>query len=314
MQHSIKIASSRSGLSPHVIRMWERRYGALTPCRSGTNRRLYCDDEIERLRLLKELTDRGQRIGSLAKLCTEDLRRMAADERAEAILHDESGSPLERHEDFARAGVLAIEKFDGERLRSLLRLAVRRFGHRAALLHVVTPLITELGHKWRAGEVRTGQEHLGTTVIREFLSLPIPGCRASEGAPEIVISTPGGETHELGAMLASASARGLGWRVSYLGPSLPPEEIAACAAARHARAVAVSVVYPDHALDIAEQLRELRRLLPPEVTLIVGGRAAPSYAAEMTDLQIAWIDGLPALDDLLISLCEGRKSRAPNGG
>lgn len=314
MQHSIKIASARSGLSPHVIRIWERRYGALTPTRSGTNRRLYCDEEIERLKLLKELTDRGHRIGKLAGLGTAELKRLADDERAEGILLGESDAMLECQADIARAAVLAVQKYDAERLRALLHLARRRLGHRATLLHVITPLIDEVGCQWQVGQVRKGQEHLATAAIREFLFSPIPGNRSSEGAPELVVSTPGGEMHELGAMLAAASARGLGWRVTYLGPSLPPEEIAACAAARSARAVAVSVVYPEHALDIAEQLRELRRLLPANVALIVGGRAAPSYAAEMGDLQIAWVDGLNALDDVLVRLSRTRLPRTQEAG
>ena len=57
--HSIKIVAQRTGLSSHVIRVWERRYDAVSPRRTETNRRLYSDGDIERLKLLGEATEIG---------------------------------------------------------------------------------------------------------------------------------------------------------------------------------------------------------------------------------------------------------------
>ena len=41
-----------TGLSPHVIRVWEKRYGAVTPERTGNRRRLYSQRDIDHLKLL----------------------------------------------------------------------------------------------------------------------------------------------------------------------------------------------------------------------------------------------------------------------
>ena len=70
------MASQLSGLSPHVIRIWERRYGALSPSRTDTNRRMYCHEAIERLKLLRELTEQGHRIGNIARMPTEELQKL----------------------------------------------------------------------------------------------------------------------------------------------------------------------------------------------------------------------------------------------
>src|SRR5690349_231555 len=75
--HSIKTAARLSGLSPHLIRMWEKRYQAVSPDRSGTNRRVYSDDEVERLRLLREVTSAGHTIGNVATLPTARLKKLA---------------------------------------------------------------------------------------------------------------------------------------------------------------------------------------------------------------------------------------------
>ena len=72
----IGVVSHRTGLSPHVIRVWERRYGVIKPHRSTGNRRLYSQAEIERLRLLKLVTDAGYPIGQIAHVPDDELRRM----------------------------------------------------------------------------------------------------------------------------------------------------------------------------------------------------------------------------------------------
>ncbi|MCG6888041.1 MAG: MerR family transcriptional regulator [Gammaproteobacteria bacterium] len=63
-----------TGLSQHVLRVWEKRYQVVTPARSESQRRLYRESDINRLTLLKSLVDRGQAIGSIADLDTAELQ------------------------------------------------------------------------------------------------------------------------------------------------------------------------------------------------------------------------------------------------
>src|SRR4051812_21941778 len=76
LRHPIKVVCLRTGLTPHAIRVWEKRYGLVCCQRSDSNRRLYSDAMIERLRLLKVLTGCGHRISQIACLCLEDLRAL----------------------------------------------------------------------------------------------------------------------------------------------------------------------------------------------------------------------------------------------
>lgn len=91
LQHPIQVVSRLTGLSPHVIRVWEKRYGAVVPARTGTNRRLYLDEEVERLRLLARATEAGHKIGIIAKLGLEDLRRLVASVSNGGGMHEMSG-------------------------------------------------------------------------------------------------------------------------------------------------------------------------------------------------------------------------------
>src|SRR4051794_8425719 len=76
LQHPIKVVCHRTGLTAHAIRVWEKRYGLVCCQRTDSNRRLYSDAMIERLRLLKVLTGCGHRISQIACLCLEDLRAL----------------------------------------------------------------------------------------------------------------------------------------------------------------------------------------------------------------------------------------------
>jgi MerR family transcriptional regulator, light-induced transcriptional regulator len=290
-------------VTAHVIRIWERRYRALAPTRTGTNRRMYSEEDVRRLKMLGELTARGHRIGCIAELRLDELEHLLQGDspRGDRSFAVDASPELTTTEDYVAACLTAAKSFEGDRLRRLLQRARLQFGQRGMLRQVIAPLISQIGVAWQEGLLRSGQEHLGTAMIREVLMTPVPGSQTATNAPEIVVATPSGEIHELGALLVAASARDLGWRVTYLGPNLPSEEIAACARARKVRAVALSVVYPENCPTVLAQIRELRKLLPGEILLAVGGRSASGYQAVLGDWEgkIEWLTDLPSLDRLL---------------
>jgi len=71
----IGVAERRSGVSAALIRMWEKRYRAVTPTRTESNRRLYSEGQIARLTKLRRLVDRGYSISRIATLGDDELAR-----------------------------------------------------------------------------------------------------------------------------------------------------------------------------------------------------------------------------------------------
>ncbi|HRE83643.1 MAG TPA: MerR family transcriptional regulator, partial [Opitutaceae bacterium] len=61
--HTIQQAAERAGITAHVVRAWEKRYGAVQPARTGTQRRRYTEEDVERLTLLAALARAGHAIG-----------------------------------------------------------------------------------------------------------------------------------------------------------------------------------------------------------------------------------------------------------
>jgi len=271
---TIRVVAQRTGLSAHVIRVWERRYGAIVPERTPTRRRLYSADEVERLLLLARLTQEGRSIGTIAGLSTSVLQGLVGD----AAKSRPAGVPS-----VSTDGVLleqcmvAVKSLDGGMLERALTRAEVQLGSQGMLRRIAAPLCQALGDAWREGQISAAHEHLASAVLQAFLLRSERVNPLGASAPTLVIATPSGQVHALGALLVCASATNLGWRVVYLGVSLPAAEIAGAVQQQRARALALSLVYPEDDPRLSEELLRLRSLLPETCAIIVGGRAIPSY-------------------------------------
>lgn len=308
MSHSgfpIKIAAKRSGLTPFVIRAWERRYAAVTPDRSGTDRRLYSDAEIERLALLRKATVAGHSISSVASLSPEELRALVEAESAAAAplatTRADTNLALKLAEAFA-----AVAALDASALDRVLQDALVKSGRTAVMHQLLVPLIHQMGDAWQNGELRVAHEHVASAVIRTFLGNFVRSHSETVNAPVLLVTTPAGQLHELGALLAAATASDHGWRITYLGPNLPPEEVAGAFRQNKADALAISIVYPADDPALAAQLRILRDMLPDDAPILAGGRAAPAYADELREIGAAICTDIPTL---VAALADVRKKR-----
>jgi DNA-binding transcriptional MerR regulator/methylmalonyl-CoA mutase cobalamin-binding subunit len=308
--HPIKVVARRTGLTPHVIRVWERRYQAVTPQRTETNRRLYSEDDIEQLRLLRQATLAGHSIGQIATYSTEKLRELLADD---AVYATAPSGPLSRLlppreastrpvEYFIQESVAAIEKLDERALERTLALADMELSQPVVMDEVIVPLMVKLGDWWRDGAARAAHEHMASAVVRTQLSNMRMTHAPREGAPDFVVTTPHGQHHEIGAQLAALVAAAEGWRVTYLGPNLPAPEIAAAVQLREARVLGLSICFPPEDPGVVNELRQLRRLLPPSTTVLIGGMSAPSYRGVIEEIGAEMIIELKPTRDRLRQL------------
>ena len=306
--YSIKAVSRRTGLSLHVIRIWEKRYGAVEPRRTATNRRLYSDAEIERLTFLRLATAAGHSIGNVAKLPLARLKLLVAkSDLSGRGRHSENGavSPAQTFHDSCLA---AVRGLDARGFEEMLQKAVVALGHQGLLRQVVAPLAQTIGELWRAGAVTAAHEHFLTAGLKVFLGQLAGQFAVSANAPRIIIATPAGQLHELGAVIVHAAAAQVGWHTTYLGASLPAAEIAGAAIQSRAIAVALSIVYPEDDPHLPRELASLRRFLPPETKIFTGGRAAPAYFETVMQIGALFID---SIDEFCNPLADLRRSTKP---
>ena len=237
---SIQAAAERTGLSPHVIRAWERRYRAITPERSAGKHRLYSETEIERLALLHRAVRSGHSIGKIASLSTDKLSALATNRSDWPMRGPNDSAAL-----FRSDALVATKRFDGPALEAAFKRALLSLGQQGLVRQTIAPLAEEIGEQWRTGELSAAHEHFFTASVKVFLGNLTKQFAMPLNAPRVIVATPAGQLHELGAVMAASTAANLGWRSIYLGPSLPAHEIAGAALSNEAAAVALSIVYPE---------------------------------------------------------------------
>lgn len=305
-RHPVRVVAARTGLSPHVLRAWERRHRVVEPGRSEGGQRLYSDLDIARLRLLHRLTEQGHGIGRLARLPLQELERLAAQAPA-ATASDRSSADAAV---LRRAVLEAVRRLDAGELYAGLERAVVNMGVPAFLDTVAAPTLHDIGRQWREGSLGVAHEHLATAVFRRVLGWILGLYEVNAAAPRLVAATPAGERHELGAMLAAAAAAADGWGVTYLGADLPSEEIAAAARQVGAQAVALSIVYAGDDAALAGELERVCRGLPRDCALLLGGAGAG--AARFRNLSgAAGVEPVDSLAELRRVLQRHRTSAAP---
>lgn len=306
---SMKVASRMTGLTPHAIRAWERRYGVVTPGRDSNNRRYYGEGDIERLSLLQKATGAGYPISQIAGYSREELqdivnRMNVIDLPQRRIVEPLKAGDLSIVRDYNNYidGIISsVERMDRKALEEIMLAIETETGRNALLDHVVIPAMEKIGDLWRKGELRISHEHLATQSVRTFLGSLLASQKTFPGAPHAVVTTPSDQVHEIGALSAAVTAASEGWNVMYLGPSLPAEEIAGTVTYNDSKALILSVIYPESDPLVARELRKLRRYLPG-LPVVVGGRARNSYSQVLSEIEAVVVNDLYDLRAVLESI------------
>jgi DNA-binding transcriptional MerR regulator/methylmalonyl-CoA mutase cobalamin-binding subunit len=295
-QFPIGEVARRTGLSPHVLRAWERRYGAVEPSRREGGGRLYSPADILRFRLLRRLTEAGHPIGQVASLATEALvGLLPADEAVVRPEDGPAGTPAGDQRYMARA-LAALEGMNGEALRAVLMQAAVALSSREFFAQVVLPLLHRTGDLWAEGRICPAHEHLLSAQLLRVLGWVASAIPVPARAPDVVVATPSGQRHEFGALLAAIVAAEEGWRVSYLGTDLPSRDVLTAVGALRARSVLLSVATEgEDATDALRQVAEIRAGVGADVRVVVGGRAV---AGRFEEVEAAGASYLPDLDAL----------------
>lgn len=285
--YPIRVVVDRTGLKADLIRVWERRYQAVKPDRSPTGRRLYSDEDISRLNLLRRAVESGWRIGDVSPRSDDDLAELVADHERALTERDVVASSTDRFKgsdrDYLHECLEAMETMDISLLENLLALAEMEQGLPEVLDNLVSPLLIEIGLRWEKGEIKLGQEHMVSAALRHYLDSVRARGNVNGNGPTLLSTTPAGQNHEFGALMTAATAATLGWNSKYMNPNTPATEIAWVARALNARAVALSIVYPANDAVLHSELLNLTSLLPTDTYLLVGGSSAAVYKSVIQD-------------------------------
>ncbi|MGL4743296.1 MAG: MerR family transcriptional regulator [Dermatophilaceae bacterium] len=286
--------AARVGVTTHVLRAWENRYGLLRPRRSSGGYRLYGPDDERRVREVVALREQGVS-------AVEASRRVLAAERNgttavnldaqthAAGVHDstlpgaaESDSPAGLRTDppLLVAQLLdAVSALDEDRAHAVLDIAFNERSIESAVVDVLVPFFIRVGEQWELGRIGIAQEHFASSLVRRRLSALSLTWGVGSG-PLAVLACPPGEFHDIILLSFGVLLGRAGWRIRYLGPDTPIPSVASAAKMSDADAVVVACRRPSGFRAHSAALRDLGRAH----SVWLAGRGATPRVLEEVDV------------------------------
>lgn len=226
--YKIGTLAKKSGYSPNLLRVWEKRYGFLQPSRGSGGQRLYPEEDLNLLLVIRSELEKGRSIGELALLGRAQLLQavgVPAGGRA-AARRLQSGSPEQgEYGGFVDPIVEAAAALNLTGLTAGLDAAFSRLSPDVVVHKVIAAAMERIGGEWLQGRVNVAGEHMVSSLVeyrlRNLLEASGRGVGASPIQSPVICACFPGEEHRIGMLSVAYCLARQGLPVLYLGASLP---------------------------------------------------------------------------------------------
>ena len=280
--------SRRLGVSDHVLRAWERRYGLLRPVRSAGGFRLYSEADLDRVRRMQTHLAQG--------LSAAEAARAALDGDAPAGIGTGVGSGAAGLGEAAGALARALEGFDEPGAQAVLDRLLSTLTLETVLRDVVLPYLRDLGDRWERGAATVTQEHFASNVLRGRLANLGRGWGHGRG-PRAVLACPPDELHDIALLAFGVVLNRNGWRIGYLGADTPLADLIRLAGATRPDLVVLAATRPERFAAVTTDLTRLVGIAP----LAIAGTGATPELAEAVGAHLLSGDPVTAAEQLPLS-------------
>ncbi len=262
IRYSINDLEKLSGIKAHTIRMWEKRYNIICPKRTDTNIRYYHDCDLKKLLNISTLNKHGFKISSIARMDENDINQKVIE--ISGTNGDYAG--------MINNLVVSMIEINEETFEHTLNNAILKLGFEKCMTHVIYPFLEKVGVLWLTGTINPAQEHFITNLIRQKLIIAIDGQPqpASPDAKTFLLFLPENEMHELGLLFYSFLIRKNGFKVIYLGQSMPFDDVLEVVKIRNTDYLFTYFVAALNPKEIPVYLKRLSQNLPQKKIFITG--------------------------------------------
>ncbi len=262
IRYSINDLEKLSGIKAHTIRMWEKRYNIICPKRTDTNIRYYHDCDLKKLLNISNLNKHGFKISSIAQMDEDEINQKVIE------ISGTNGD----YEGMINNLVMSMIEMSEDTFEHALNNAILKLGFEKCMTHVIYPFFEKVGILWLTGTINPAQEHFITNLIRQKLIIAIDGQPqpASPDAKTFLLFLPENEMHELGLLFYSFLIRKNGFKVIYLGQSVPFDDVVEVVKIRNTDYLFTYFVAALSPKEIPAYLKRLSQNLPGKKIFITG--------------------------------------------
>jgi DNA-binding transcriptional MerR regulator len=263
----------RVGVSEHVLRAWERRYGLLRPERSPGGYRLYSATDERRIRRMQAHLAAGLSAAEAARAALSEQRAGPPQERS-GTAEDDMAGPAQDLAD-------CLDRLDEPGAQAALDRLFAGFTTETVLRDTLLPYLHQLGDRWERGQASIAEEHFASNLLRGRLAGLTRGWGYGHG-PCAILACPAGEQHDMGLLMFGIVLRRCGWRVEYLGASTPIAELARTGRQARADIIVLAAAIEKHLDGLTGDLARLAHKVP----LALAGGGATQALADQTGARL----------------------------
>jgi DNA-binding transcriptional MerR regulator len=217
LRYSIKDLENFTQIKAHTIRIWEQRYGLLSPKRTETNIRYYNEDDLKKILNINLLYTSGQKISKISLLSDEEII-----ETSKSIILSQSS---ENQIVIDKLTVLILD-LKGDEIREELEAIYSNSPLEMLYQNYIMPLLQRLGQLWQVNSIDIIHEHYFSSIFREFLLVKIANLKIKqEPNKTVLLFLHNTEEHEFGILLYYYILKKSGYNCHYFGQKTPIDEL-----------------------------------------------------------------------------------------
>lgn len=255
---------SETGFSRDQLRKWRERFGFPPKELTFDGKSAYSIKTVKQLLLIKRLIEAGFRPAQVLNKSFEELEELILGIGLSVVKDFRDDSILKLLESVKRADIATFK--DLLQIQRSTKSSLFTF-----IQETLAPLMVSLGQAWRRGEIDVFHEHLCTSHVERYLNGEILKCDKKDQSPTILFAVPPGENHLLGLSMIEAVLTEQGAKGINVGSHIPIHSLCLAAKACAADVVVLSFSFAYPLRNIHPTLMQLRRLLPSQVQVWVGG-------------------------------------------
>ena len=288
--YSINDLEKLSGIKAHTLRIWEKRYGLLSPKRTSTNIRYYDDDDLKRLLNIAFLNRNGVKISKIAQASREEITSKVSEVMMSRAEISQSAN------DEVDSMVVAMIDLDELKFVNHLDFLSQRYSFEEVMRRVIYPFLEKIGVLWQVGTITPAQEHFISNLIRQKLIVAIDSVGVElvdDESRVFVLFLREGELHELGLLFYSYLLKSRGEKVVYLGQSVPFEDLKQVVKIHDPDFLLTSFISPLALDDYKDYVNKLNTNFPSLSVLLTGAYALGNKIENLENVHV-----LTNMDDL----------------
>jgi DNA-binding transcriptional MerR regulator len=262
--------SRRVGVASDTLRVWERRYGLLSPRRTAGRIRLYSAVDEARVRVMTRHLSQGIPAAQAAELAKAARLTIRPGRRATVLEHDAAAAATRMSD--------ALDAFDESAAEQALQQLLTDYAPLAVIRDVVMPYLYEVGERWSSAHLTIAQEHFASNFLHSRLLALARGWDRGLG-PQALLACGPDELHTLGLICFGIALHSHGWKITYLGASTPVDMLGSVASIVRPDLIGVSSSVSGALHPVAPQFADVARRWP----LAVAGPGTDARLARLCD-------------------------------